>query len=960
MKSIRNAAHLTTLFVVPLFIFILVVVSPSSASAESVELSFGELQVDGAGRGTLELEIRNWVAISGFQFELTGFEITGSSGGETDQWDFDVSGDGLVAVEPNGGYIIPGTHTLAVLDVESAGSNIQEGCLTSVVFSDPAGTGLSVRTAPCLNLGATLSFGTVTQTSETTGTIDVLVRSLAYPVSGFQFGFDGVEINSVGGGDTVGGGWSVSNNQRGIVGTNLSGGSLPAGDSVLTVIAFTVDQLTGTACLTEPRVADYTGYLLNIVNDACINLGVTVEIGAVNLLNNTFEIDVESPFFPISGFQLGLDGITLDSVYGGETTAWSVSANNDIVVGLDLMGDPIPSGEFTLTTVAYGVGATEVCLDSGRFANPHGNGIFTVLGECKSLVTGQLPPAAFSCSSDPPYTQPTVNSFLPGLFPGERIQLCPVEADEGTMISGVTVTLVSPELPGGQLEVVNSVYDPPRIVVLPRCGDGVPRQRWENGEDVCHGISGDIQVEKGTPSGNYVLHYGVSIVHEDQTELTDFDVPWVRIDLPISVNRILSAISAYISPGVGVIPADPAGNADAELARHNAEDSLIVYDHATAAYEQGAMSTVYAAVSDVHEMAVTVRNCFNDSRGDLHFPAHGEEIGKLLHELYRASSLESRYYLEDDLHVSLDPNVEMRFTRAGAMMDLVLTETSANPVIDVSWGLSRQLAVQEGITGQLETQIGERLTPSPWEAEHLNDLIRSRASALDTAIQRSGGRMLGQAENAVVLQLANELDPLLGKLSGFGASNYERGQIVYKLFELMMALQDARQDAHLGNGPELHWDLLAIYTVVKNLLPNAQANVCGLGSNPWYEENAFRWGYLEDALVDYGTTLAEADLRKFTRAALSVGGDWKQLRDPVPAPRDPFDDPGLADTFCGILYLYMAAYSSDEPPWDYQEDGNDNCYYQSESLPMVGCPEIRVDWYPACGASSSSIEACEP
>ena len=958
MKSIGNTAPRITFWLVRLFVSIHLVFAASSALAESVELSFGDLQVDGSGQGTLALEIRNWIAISGFQFEITGFEITGASGGATEQWDFDVSGDGLVAVEPTGGYIIPGSHTLAILDVQVADAHIQQGCLTNVIFSDPAGDGLSVSTSPCLNLGATLSFGSVVQTSDTTGTIEVVVESLAYPISGFQFAFDGVEVNSAGGGDTVGDGWSVSSNSRGAVGANLNGGSLPTGNSILTVVAFTVDQLTGTACLAQPRVADYSGYLLNVVNDACINLGVTVEIGAVNLLDSTFELQVNSPFFPISGFQLGLDGIELASVDGGAPSPWSVSWNNDMVVGLDLVGAPIASGEYNLGTVEFELGATEVCLDSGRFANPQGNGIFTVLGDCKSLVQGELPPAAFSCSSDPPYVEPTVNSFLPGMFPGERIQLCPIEAQEGTMISAVSVWLVSPELPGGQMEVVDEVYDPPRIVALPRCGDGFPNLRWENGEDVCHAISGDIRVEKGTPAGAYVLHYGVTIVHPTQTDLTTYDVPWVRIDLPISVDRILSGIAAYLAPVTGVIPADPAGNLDAELARDRAQESRGLYEHVVAAFEQGAMTTVYAAISDVHDMVVDVRNRFNDSRGDLHFPAHGEEIGRLLHELYRASYLEGQYHLQDDLHLSLEPNVSARFAQAGARMDLVLTETSANPVIDVSWGVSRQITLQQGITSQLETEIGAGVVPSPRQAERLIALVQSRASALDTAIRSSNGQMLGLAENALVLQIATELDPLLEELAASGGSNFERATIVYNLFELMLAIQDARQNAHLGNAPELHWDLLAVYSAVKMLLPNARANICGISNNPWYEENDFRWNYLESTLVDYGISLEEADLRRFTRAALGVSGDWKLLREPALAPRDPFQDPALTDTFCGIVYLYAAAYSSEEPPWDTQHDGNDNCFYASPSLPFVGCPEIRVDWYSGCGDISPDHAAC--
>jgi len=927
------------------------------AFSEPVELSYGSIEIDSEGAGTVEILMENYVAVSGFQFELSGFEITGVSGGAAAGWDIDLNGLGVVVVEPGGGFLFADEYTLLVVDVQVVDRRTQQSCIEAAVFSDPGGRGLPTR-ASCANLGSTVEFRNPIQVGEQRGTLEVWVTNPVYPIRAFQAEVDGVELLGVGGGETANASWGVSTNEKGFVGTHLTGGTLSQGEHLLTVISFEVEPELSTVCLTDVKISDELGIGQRIENNACENLGVTVEIGDVNILASEFDLRVRSPFFPISGFQIGLSGINLTGVSRGRSALWSMSARDDIIVGIDVVGTPIDTGDYTLTVVGFELGDVEVCLDSARFGNPQGRAIATELGECKSLLEGNVPEPAFRCSVDAPYQPPTVSLFVPGMFPGEQIQLCPMRAATGTGITQVDISLVSPELPGEALALVSESYGTPRPAVLPYCGDGVGDLSWGDGSAACDPGSGDVLLTRGTPAGNYVLHYEIVVEGGGQTSIATLDVPWVRIDLPGATSRMLGALDGYLEPVIGIIPSDVGGNVQYQRTRDRAENSTSLYEHVRAAYQHGAMSTVFAAISDVHEPTVGVRDEFNDSFQSLHFPEHGDEVGQLLHELYRSAALESRDYLVLERGWSLDSTVNARFLRANAVMDAVRSASSANPVLDIAWGFSRQLALVQPAAREVERDISIRRVPSAARAVELVRSVRDSAEELQRAIDRSSGMMFGNDENESVLAIAYELEPLLTLLSFGGGSNFERGTMISRHFDLIQALQDARQIGHLGNDDQLYFNLLAIYTGVKNLLPNAEANVCGHSGHPWYEENAFRWTYLEDELAEFYSSSDEVHLSNFVRAALGVDGDWKRLRpDPIIG-LDPFDDLGLATTMCGILNMYAAAYSSEEPPWDSDGDGNDNCYYDAQGLSWRDCAPFRVDHYASCGNISSSHAMC--
>lgn len=88
--------------------------------------------------------------IAGFQFRVTGVEVTGTSGGAAATYGFTVStGNNIVIGFSFAGATIPASaSTLVVLDVTGSG----EACLTDLVISDSSGNALDASITGCLTI----------------------------------------------------------------------------------------------------------------------------------------------------------------------------------------------------------------------------------------------------------------------------------------------------------------------------------------------------------------------------------------------------------------------------------------------------------------------------------------------------------------------------------------------------------------------------------------------------------------------------------------------------------------------------------------------------------------------------------------------------------------------------------------------------------------------------------------
>ena len=115
------------------------------SSVFAVNLSLQNVDVDS---GTLDVYMENDVAVGGFQFGLTGIDITGASGGSAASNGFMVSTSAttVLGFSLTGGTIPSGEGTL--LEVTFTGSP-DEICLDGVVMSDPSGNALDTELGDC-------------------------------------------------------------------------------------------------------------------------------------------------------------------------------------------------------------------------------------------------------------------------------------------------------------------------------------------------------------------------------------------------------------------------------------------------------------------------------------------------------------------------------------------------------------------------------------------------------------------------------------------------------------------------------------------------------------------------------------------------------------------------------------------------------------------------------------------
>ena len=125
-------------------LFIYVLVSISSIFA-AVNLSLADVDLDS---GTLSVNIDSDEIVGGFQFDLTGVEVTGASGGlaGSSGFTFSNSSSTVLAFSLTGGTIQPGEGVL--VNVSFTGF-VSEICLASVVMSSGAGTALDVNIGDC-------------------------------------------------------------------------------------------------------------------------------------------------------------------------------------------------------------------------------------------------------------------------------------------------------------------------------------------------------------------------------------------------------------------------------------------------------------------------------------------------------------------------------------------------------------------------------------------------------------------------------------------------------------------------------------------------------------------------------------------------------------------------------------------------------------------------------------------
>ena len=131
--------------IISIFIFINLIFS-------QYELSFGEFNQENK---TLEIILENEGPVAGFQFQVTGLEVTGVSGGRAEDSNFSIStsNNGIIVGFSFSGDVIPaGNNTLTYIHYESITNQITE--LNDIILSNP-----DAETIPDANCSSFIDHG---------------------------------------------------------------------------------------------------------------------------------------------------------------------------------------------------------------------------------------------------------------------------------------------------------------------------------------------------------------------------------------------------------------------------------------------------------------------------------------------------------------------------------------------------------------------------------------------------------------------------------------------------------------------------------------------------------------------------------------------------------------------------------------------------------------------------------
>ena len=134
MQTLRNTLFLTLTFMGLMF-------------SSSITLSNVDTEA-----GTLDVSMENDEVISGFQFNLTGINIIGASGGSATDNGFLLSASSttILGFSLSGGQVPVGSSTLVEIyfDISNPGE-ITSLCLEDVIISDSSGEALGVNVSAC-------------------------------------------------------------------------------------------------------------------------------------------------------------------------------------------------------------------------------------------------------------------------------------------------------------------------------------------------------------------------------------------------------------------------------------------------------------------------------------------------------------------------------------------------------------------------------------------------------------------------------------------------------------------------------------------------------------------------------------------------------------------------------------------------------------------------------------------
>ena len=259
----------------------------TSCGDDHIDLSFGAI-----ADGNMEILMTNTMAISGFQFNITGVDLDGASGGRAADAGFSVSTgvEGVVLGFSFTGAEIPaGSGVLTNLSFSALSD---EACITNEVLAlgEWSGGFYAINIGDC----AALDY------SAPSSTADVLYNSDS-DIAGFQFHVDGdVTVTGVSGGAAGAAGFTVSTGNNNVLGFSLTGSVVPAGAGTLITLEYTGD---GSPCLSDLILSDSDANGLDATIEDCLTISYEAPCDDADADGICDELEIEGHFENKTKFQ---------------------------------------------------------------------------------------------------------------------------------------------------------------------------------------------------------------------------------------------------------------------------------------------------------------------------------------------------------------------------------------------------------------------------------------------------------------------------------------------------------------------------------------------------------------------------------------------------------------------------------------------------------------------------------
>ena len=290
--------------------------------------------------GDVEIWLDNPLNVAGFQFMLSGLEITGVSGGSSADAGFSVSsGNNTILGFSFSGAVIPIGNSI-LLNVAFDGVTGDSICFSNAILSDTSGDAITTELGICLDPSDYFNGGCSDEDAcnyvENTDYDD---GSCTYVQENFDC--DGnctvnIDCNGECGGTAIydacgdcGGDGSNCENPQATIGFGDLGGD------VMLQIDYIAPE-SDEACLVDPILSDADGNAVSVLVGECISIS---DSGSLDLFLNSS--------IGIAGFQFDIIGVTINGVSGGSAAGagFTISNSTNTVVGFSLTGSIIdPNG----------------------------------------------------------------------------------------------------------------------------------------------------------------------------------------------------------------------------------------------------------------------------------------------------------------------------------------------------------------------------------------------------------------------------------------------------------------------------------------------------------------------------------------------------------------------------------------------------------------------------------------